>query len=70
MIELKARVRRECGPGLWEEYLAETFPFSVRTAQNYMRAAKRNQGLGAETNDLSFLRKARAAKVIGGIGKK
>jgi hypothetical protein len=68
LIELKARVRAECGAGFWEEYLAETFPFTARTAQRYMSQAK--QSLRPGNDRLSFLKKHRATKVIAEVAKK
>jgi hypothetical protein len=68
LIELKARVRKEFGHGYWEEYLAETFPFTARTAQRYMSQAK--QSLRPGNDSLSFLKRHRAVKIIAGIAKK
>jgi hypothetical protein len=71
LIELKARVRKEFGHGYWEEYLAETFPFTIRTAQNYMRLAKHKPLTGQESErDFRFLKQHKAAKIIGAVQAK
>jgi hypothetical protein len=71
LIELKARVRKEFGHGYWEEYLAETFPFTIRTAQNYMRLAKHKPLTGQENErDFRFLKQHKAAKIIGAVQAK
>lgn len=71
--ELKARVRREFGHGFWEAYVTEKFPFSMRTAQNYMNAAKAadRKLLIAKENEgeFRFLAAKRGAKIIGAIEK-
>ncbi len=64
--ELKARVRKEFGHGYWEAYVAETFPFTMRTAQNYMRLANHKPLTGQENErDFRFLKRRKAAKIIG-----
>lgn len=71
LIELKARVRKDFGHGYWEEYLAETFPFTIRTAQNYMRLAKHKPLTGQENErDFRFLKQRKAAKIIGAVQAK
>ncbi len=64
LIEAKKRFRH----GDWEEYVAQTFPFTMRTAQRYMRAAK--QSLRPGNDSLSFLKRRKAAKIIGAIEQK
>ncbi len=74
LIETKERVRKEFGHGFWEVYVAETFPFTMRTAQNYMRQArqevKRNQSPRSENERLSFLRQHKSIKIINAIDDK
>lgn len=74
LIEAKERVRKEYGHGFWETYVAETFPFTMRTAQNYMRQArqdaKHNQSVSSRNEDLSFLKVHKSVKIINAIEAK
>ena len=71
LIELKAYVRKEFGHGHWEAYVDETFPFTMRTAQNYMRLAKRKPLTGPENErEFRFLKRRRATKIIEAVEAK
>lgn len=71
LIELKGRVREEFGHGYWEAFIAETFPFTMRTAQNYMQQAKHKPLTGRENEgEFRFLKRHKAAKIIGAVEAK
>ncbi len=74
LIELKALVKKEVGHGYWEAYIAEKFPFTSRTAQNYMRLArqhmKQNQKPKTKNEALSFLHRYKSAKIIAAVEQK
>ena len=74
LIELKALVRKEYGHGYWEAFLAEKFPFTSRTARNYMQLARKETRqinvLGRVSEPLSALKRHKAAKIVTGVEKK
>lgn len=48
LTAMKRLVKEQLGAGYWEDYVAENFPFSPRTAQNYMRLAKNEAKLAQD----------------------
>ena len=74
LIELKALVRKEYGHGYWEAFVAEKFPFTSRTARNYMQLARKETRqinvLGRVSEPLSALKRHKAAKIVTGVEKK
>ena len=69
--ELKKELRAKFGHGHFEAYVTEKFPFTMRTAQNYMRQAKRKLlDYNKNESDFRFLKTATAAKTIAGVEAK
>ena len=68
LIELKKELRAKFGHGHFEAYVTEKFPFTMRTAQNYMRQGKRKVlDYNENESDFRFLKTAAATKTVAGV---
>lgn len=69
LIAAKDQLKRQCGHGHWEDYVALECRLSMRTAQTYMNLARRerelDQLLDAKAQGTAFLTQAQALKVLG-----
>ncbi len=70
----KETVKRECGHGFWEDYVALECRLSMRTAQNYMKLARQeavlDQLLRTNAQGSAFMTQAHALKFLSSAAEK